>query len=543
MPKTFIFLCAFVACTCSLFSNPVDSQVKNALVDIERYESQFSGKPAPSASTAKRTLRLLNLTRERLDGSPNKSHSSWKNADQRLKSLFAYLEGAVNGTASGKSSASPTPPKSPVVSSQPRSSAPAQMISQQRVRIKKIQRDIESRIATIDKAGPKPFQSSDYVAQVERSAQSFAEAVAKYAEYKSDPDVVAAFNSLTTLNNMIAFGKQNSAKEAAGLGDVQSTLARIEQRARELQLPVTPQAPFKKGELNAWVMELSRVRKVAIEIYKPLPEIRKNGYLPNTPLTVGQGGAYDMQDVDRLQRYIRGIAEKIGPEVQRFRDQMTQYANQIESEISVYADFDPKDPNDQSNHFLGVGRAEEIKNQLGKKLTDAIEIAALNQAFKDPAHAERLHLVEKVRSALSGYEASLATAKDLVRMPKPASTDSGLLSLAKKTLSNYDYVGDFERIVINAPKVKKSKETSEEHYDKLDVSIDGTLTLSGTKTTYFYEWEQFQVATAEREDGRFYIFYTTLKNFTSGSSVTPLNRWVISGRIKGSEIPEGNIHK
>lgn len=542
MSKPILFFCIFIACTCSLLSNPVDSQVKNALVDIERYESQFSETPAPSASTAKRTLRLLNLTRERLDASSNKSHASWRNADQRLNKLIAYLNGAVSGTASAPS-AVPARTSKPVVTSQTGSTAPAQMVSQQRVRIKKLQRDIESRIATIDKAGPKPFQSSDYVAQVERSAKSFADAVAKYAEFQNDLDVVAAMNSLATLNNMIAFGKQHAIKEAGDLGDVQATLAKIEQRVRKLQLPPTPQAPFTQGELNAWVIELSRVRKLAMEIYEPLPEIRKNGYLPNTPLTVGQGGAYDMQDVDRLQRYIRGMVEKIGPEVQRFRDQMTYYAGQIESEISVYSDFDPADPNDQSNHFLGDGRADEIRKQLGQKLTDAIEIAALNHAFSDPAHEARLQLVEKVRAASSGYESSLAKAKDLVRMPKPASSDSALLSLAKKTLSNYDYIGDFERIVINAPKVKKSKETSEELYDKLDVSIDGTLTLSGTKTTYFYEWEQFQVATAERVGEKYYIFYTTLKNFTSGSSVTPLKRWVVSGRIKGSEIPKGNIQK
>ena len=129
-------------------------------------------------------------------------------------------------------------------------------------------------------------------------------------------------------------------------------------------------------------------------------------------------------------------------------------------------------------------------------------------------------------------------------MPKDASTSKELFSIAKATLQNPDYeVGPIQRMVINSDKVKREKDTSDATFDKIDVSLSGTVTLTGTQTTYHYEWEQFQVATAEQVGDTYYIFYNTLKRFTSGASTTPLNRWIVSGRIQGREIPKANIDK
>ncbi len=82
-------------------------------------------------------------------------------------------------------------------------------------------------------------------------------------------------------------------------------------------------------------------------------------------------------------------------------------------------------------------------------------------------------------------------------MPQAATEDAKLTAIAQKTLANYDYVGDVKRLVINTEKAHRTKTTSEEKFNDIDVSLSGTVTLTGTKTTYFYEWDEFQVATAE----------------------------------------------
>ena len=128
-------------------------------------------------------------------------------------------------------------------------------------------------------------------------------------------------------------------------------------------------------------------------------------------------------------------------------------------------------------------------------------------------------------------------------MPPAASTDSDLEEIAEEALAGYEDVGDIERLVINSDKRHQSQETSEAEFDDIDVNSSGNITMSGTQTTYFYEWDQFQVATAEKVGDRYYIFYSTLKFYTSGASTTPLNRWFIAKRIQGNEIPEDNIDK
>ncbi|MCB1122598.1 MAG: hypothetical protein KJT03_13680, partial [Verrucomicrobiae bacterium] len=149
-------------------AEPADNQIKGAIMDIERFEGQFLGATSANASAVNRSLKLLNLTRQRLDSSPNKSHPSWKEADQRYNALVAHMNNLINGGASSSASAAPAP--RPQVQ-QPRTTTTSQasqpMISQYRVRIKKIQRDIASVWDTMDKGGVKPFQDPAYVQKFE----------------------------------------------------------------------------------------------------------------------------------------------------------------------------------------------------------------------------------------------------------------------------------------------------------------------------------------------------------------------------------------
>ena len=100
-------------------SEPADAQIKGALYDIDKYEKQFAGQNPVNAVTVNRTLKLLRLTRQRLDSSPNQGDASWLDADSRLKALVARLESA---TSSSTSPASSTP-----VASEARTAAHVQM--------------------------------------------------------------------------------------------------------------------------------------------------------------------------------------------------------------------------------------------------------------------------------------------------------------------------------------------------------------------------------------------------------------------------------
>ena len=128
-------------------------------------------------------------------------------------------------------------------------------------------------------------------------------------------------------------------------------------------------------------------------------------------------------------------------------------------------------------------------------------------------------------------------------MLQPVSTNEELLRIAKATLANPSHeTGDIIRMVVNSDKVTRESETSEMDIDDVDVGLSGKVKMSGTQTTTRYKWEQDQVATAEPVDKEYFIFYNTLKYYTAGGTTAPLNRWILSGRIQGNEIPKKNIN-
>lgn len=539
-------LCLIIATASLTGAEPADSQIKGAILDLERYEGQFLGKTSANASSVKRSLKLLTLTRQRLDSSPNKSHPSWAEADQRYKTLVAHMNNLVNGNAGASAPASAAPAPRPQAQASRTANASASnqpMISQYRVRIKKIQRDIASVFDTMDKGGVKPFQDPAYVRKFETSAQRFRESLTTYDPWKTDPDVVRAEEELQKLVNMINFGKDHAAKELAELGDVQGKLTNIESQFRELKQPPTPQEPFAPGSLSQWLTGLATTRQAAAKLYEPLPVIKERAYLPNNTGVVQSGAAYDFNDVVRLENGILGLVNNIDSELKKFGENLTYMINHVREQVQYFTQFDPADEQDQVRHFLSEGRADEVRAQINRDLQNVAEAAHYAKLLNDPSYGERARLHTEIQGILQNYEAQYQKARELIRMPEAASTDSELTKIAKECLAQYDYIGHIERMVINAPKRHLSKETSEEKFDDVDVSLSGNVTLTGTKTTWFYEWDEFQVATAEPVGDKYYIFYNTLKYFTSGASTTPLNRWVLSARIQGPEIPKENINK
>lgn len=526
-------------------ADPADNDIKGALMDLQKYEQQFGTVTSANPSSVKRSLKLLTLTRQRLDGSSNKGHASWKEADQRYNHLVAHMNQLIapGGSTQAAPPSTTVPTARPTVSSSSASSAPKQMISQYRVRIKKIARDIESSFQTMDQNGVKPFQDAEYIKDREQRAATFQESIDKYAEFKDDPDVVAATQKLAEFTNMIAFGKDQATKELAELGDVQARLKAINGEIRNLNQPETPEEPFAEGQLNQWLVQLANVRQSAAKIYEPLPPIKQRAYLPENRLTVEQGGAYDIKDVDRLERTLIDLVNSVDQTLTTFTRNLEAKISGIADQLNYFDDFDPSDPHDQSNHFLSEGRADEVRATLNKFLVTAKEGANYSKSLKHDNFNDRAALATKVQATIDNYESNYQKARKMVRMPKAATNDSKLMKIAKETLAGYDYVGNIERMVINSDKVKRSEETSEMDFDDADVSLSGTITLSGTKTTYFYEWEQFQVATAEPVGDKYFIFYNTLKYFTSGASRTPLNQWIVSGRLQDIEIPKENIDK
>ena len=125
---------------------------------------------------------------------------------------------------------------------------PRPLVSGERVRVKKITRDITSAMQELDKNGVKPFQDPAYVKRWQQSYERHKQALAKYPQV-NDPDVMAASQKLQEFANLIQFGINQSNKQVQQTGNVQSRLTNIEQALRENPAPGWLQAPFSEAQV------------------------------------------------------------------------------------------------------------------------------------------------------------------------------------------------------------------------------------------------------------------------------------------------------
>lgn len=515
---------------------PADAQIKAALDDIQKFETQFPVGANVNPANASRTLKLLALTRQRLDSSPNRSHASWHEASTRLDALINRLKSGGTPTSSAT-----TAPATPAPAGAPRAGSGSTMISQDRVRLQKLARDIASAADTLDHGGVKPFQASDYVEEQLTIAASFRNRLDGYADFANDAEVVAARDALERFDGMITFGRQEAAKQTGAIGDVQAALRAFDQqRGRP---PEAPRPPYDAATVRTWLDDLAQIRAASHAALEKLAAIRETAHLPIAPGTVEQGSPYDRQDVERLEWAYR--SNLTGAD-----QALAQLAANLDAQVGATAgllvfldNLDPQDTSHQINNFVGEGadaRVRQLIDEAQQLAALAVEFSRQLQRPELSAHEAALARIEQARTS---YEEKHARARELVRMPRAVSTDGGLLAIARETLQNPDYeIGAIRRLVINADLQKHESKTSETQFDKVE-TFAGNITLSGTETTYTYIWEQFQVATVEPMGDAFYIYFNTLKRFTSGGPNTPLNRWLVGERIQGSEIAAANIDK
>jgi len=200
---------------CSLIAQPalaIDGQLKGALYDINKYEKQLSKQT--SKITAKRLIKFLKITRQRLDDSSSKSSPEWKKANQRYLAIVAHIQNIIKPQIDRQIS-QPQRAVAPVATRSTKKTIPSssnKMISQQRTRVVRLKRSIEGTIQNLDKAGVKPFQDSAYVNKHIKTYNRYKQSLAKYSAYANDSDVIAANKSLSTLSNMLVFGKNKPLK-------------------------------------------------------------------------------------------------------------------------------------------------------------------------------------------------------------------------------------------------------------------------------------------------------------------------------------------
>ncbi|VAX06251.1 hypothetical protein MNBD_GAMMA26-988 [hydrothermal vent metagenome] len=538
------FLLCFGLMASVLAADPADNIIKNAQIDIARFEQQANGLTPTRSSNARRILKLLNLSHQRLQNSQNQDHPSWQEVNQRFVSLKSQLEGLLKPGATSAATAAPAN-SAPATRMAAPASAPGnnvpELVSGQRVRVKKLTRDMDGISQDLVTTGPSPLQTPAEVAALKKRIDQFAKALSRYPQL-NDPDVQAARASFKALTQKLNAEFQRSKQQLKQLGDVQQRLATLEKNSRTYAPPKSLAIPFSKADAQAWVDAAGKARTVAEHNLKELQAIAPIAYLPQNPGTPQTGAPYDTGDVRRLQNNAMGMLDDVEQGYQSMAKMLKDSLNGVERNTFAHWEEDPL--GEKSGVFLGASNEKNAMDSFARGLAIAQSSIYLEQALgRDAPDAHKI--AGKIEQAKKDFIRNQDIALSASRMPESKSKDSKLLAIAREILENpkYEY-GEFSRIVLTTEGVvERERKDSELEIDDAKLTLGGDLKMSGTQTTWTYKWQEFKFAASlkENDSDKWYIWWITAKNFSSGGSKTPLNKWISGKSSMGNPILKKNI--
>ena len=187
--------------------------------------------------------------------------------------------------------------------------------------------------------------------------------------------------------------------------------------------------------------------------------------------------------------------------------------------VEKAANLDMSDQNAVRN-LLGKELLNQSRAQAIQRLAEGFEAAILfdelmQQDNQWPSKRDAFYLL------VAKYEKNLGQAAEAISLPKDIG-DAGLKSAAEKALARSKI--KFEKLVVNAP----SRPFSKDHYL---VDFDET---SVTKSQY--RWDEFQVATVEKEGNGYFLYYSTIRKYSEGPKTVPVGEWHVGPRHKSSPI-------
>ena len=418
------------------------------------------------------------------------------------------------------------------------------LVSGERVRVQKLARDIEGAMDTLNRGGVAPFQDPAYAARWNATVERYRGSLDRYPQ-DDDPDVQAAAAKLAELANMVAFGVRQGGAQTAGLGDVQAKLAEVEAALRARRAPQWLPAPFDEAEARAWVAAAAAAKRTAQAAGETLQQIAASAHLPVNPGTVQQGAPYDSRDVDRLARFAADTVRDVDAAVKETLEALKTQFQAQDRELGYYRSLDLADEQHRMNAFLREGAEAEIYAGLDRQRALAESVVAYQVALgrePTPASTARVEEISRLRTA---YAAARVEAVGASRLPAPKSEDEARLAIARAILAEPSYeFGEHGPIVLTTPDIVERQETvSRAEIKNVDVSLSGTITLSGSETTWNYAWEEFKFATPLRsaDGGDWYVWWVTAKKYSSGWERTPIGRWVSGAATQGDLILEENF--
>jgi len=378
------------------------------------------------------------------------------------------------------------------------------------------------------------------VAAYKKRLKQFSQTLGRYPQI-NDSDVKAARLAYRNLRKKLSDEFNRAKEQLVKLGNVQQRLATIDANRKKYRIPAALSPPFSEEDAQVWVKQAGDARAAAEHTLKELPVIANLAYLPNNPGTPESGAPYDINDVKQLQRSAQSVLKKIEFSANKQLETLENALKQVENETLARFQEDPN--SDKRWVYIGEGRKKMAFKAFDKSMAIAKSSLFLDQALGREAEHSRA-VIEKIRRAKNSFIKRRDIALRTSKLPEPQSIDSKRLEIARQILRKPKYkFGEFGRIILTSKKIiERERKDSEIKVENAQVSLDGKVKMSGTKTTWTYKWKEFTFAVPIKEENSdiWYIWWITAKNFSSGGNRTPLNQWISGKATKGNQILKAN---
>lgn len=413
-----------------------------------------------------------------------------------------------------------------------------QLVSGQKVRVKKLIRDMKAVLASIKTEGPSDLQSAAIVNKFKSTIEKYTNALNRYKDYTSEPLVIEAVQTYKELRSKLSIEFKRAQAQLKQLGNPAELMAAIDAKLQGKKVPKSLIAPFSAEEAQDWYKQINEIKLVSKEV---ISEVHRIASATNLDLT---GGKYGVQRANSMLHWADKAVRDSEVSITNTATQLNhQFKFQDKHELPYFRKLDPKNKKDRANAFLQEGAEARIYARLDRQLALSKSFTAFDKAVGTVSDEKQARVAE-IMALRKKYGEDRIKALGTSKLPKAVSSDNEMLAIAKDIVETPSYeLGQHGPIVLTTKEiVTREQEVSRDTIKDVDVSLSGNITWSGSRETWNYKWQEFKFATPIKDNnGDWYIWWITAKNYSSGASTTPINKWISGRMTKGSLILEKNF--
>lgn len=528
-------------------SPPADREIKAALYDLNRVGPQMGGLTPKRNASIRRIERSLKMAEQRLSSSKNQSDPSWQEAKALLdqyRAQIAALKAPApapaattapnNATAAtpatgsttqsapatqsaGATAARPTAQTRAPATSQAQAAA---MPSYLLIKYKKWARETGGVASALTKLAPKTLHNPNITRKWGQRFNTLRSNGRQFQPYQGNPEVAAIFTRIESSASSYQAIEKKSLAAYAALGDVPGQVNKIETYYRTVSLPERLEPPYTAERAQAWAQYMRAFASQARNHSAILKNILATTERHKLPVNNALNGTVNSRAGGAIRRAIKDTRTAIYEPLQGVN------AN---SNVVRLSKLSPTDKKQLRNNLLQDGQFETAMSAIrtAEQAIDNGEIinTALAKPQTEKAKQAKTNLNQLSQKLTGLYESVLSEA----RMPKGKPDNPALLAAAESALARQDPVPTILRMKLNTETTDR-KETRAWYN-------------GGGVTFADYIWTEFQVVTAEEIDGKVFLYYNNIHRYSSGSSRTPLNKWIVNSRFQSGRILKESVNK